>query len=414
MPSPTSPIAPDAKHSDGGSDDHAVQPESASSPAALATAATGASPVVVKTEPNGAGEESEASDMEASRTGAARGTRTSSRYTNWATRAQQIKIEEAEALAQAEAEETKRFAARMQKEANRSARAQTVATANTNTMAGVHRNHRDLMLAPGAMEMLNMLAGRVSKKCGVTMSHSIKFNGEASSPAHYGSRIAYVENTPSLQTRSFSPRSRATLTLRSFCRYVMQDDALFPTATVRETVMFAAFLRPGPFAACEFAKKRELVDMLLKALGLWGCRDTLIGNPPMITGVSGGEKRRVSIACELVTIPEILFLDEPTSGLDSFAAYQVVTALQSLAAAGCTVLCTIHQPSSEVFRLFDNTVLLVNGATVYHGRVDGMTDYFSSDAGGNIACPPGFNPADHFMFHVQKEPKAALQLMEDR
>jgi hypothetical protein len=159
VPSPTSPIAPDAKHSDGGSDDHAVQPESASSPAALATAATGASPVVVKTEPNGAGEESEASDMEASRTGAARGTRTSSRYTNWATRAQQIKIEEAEALAQAEAEETKRFAARMQKEANRSARAQTVATANTNTMAGVHRNHRDLMLAPGAMEMLNMLAG---------------------------------------------------------------------------------------------------------------------------------------------------------------------------------------------------------------------------------------------------------------
>ena len=266
----------------------------------------------------------------------------------------------------------------------------------------------------GKSSMLNMLAGRVSKKCGVTMSHSIKFNGEASSPAHYGSRIAYVENTPSLQTRSFSPRSRATLTLRSFCRYVMQDDALFPTATVRETVMFAAFLRPGPFAACEFAKKRELVDMLLKALGLWGCRDTLIGNPPMITGVSGGEKRRVSIACELVTIPEILFLDEPTSGLDSFAAYQVVTALQSLAAAGCTVLCTIHQPSSEVFRLFDNTVLLVNGATVYHGRVDGMTDYFSSDAGGNIACPPGFNPADHFMFHVQKEPKAALQLMEDR
>ena len=154
MPSPTSPIASDAKHSEDGSDDHAVQSESASSSAALATAATGASPVVVKTEPNGAEEESEAS-----RTGAARGTRTSSRYTNWAERAQQIKVEEAEALAQAEAEETTRFAARQQKEANRSARAQTVATANTNTMAGVHRNHRDLMLAPGAMEMLNMLAG---------------------------------------------------------------------------------------------------------------------------------------------------------------------------------------------------------------------------------------------------------------
>ena len=238
----------------------------------------------------------------------------------------------------------------------------------------------------GKSSMLNMLAGRISKKCGVAMSHRIKFNGVVSTPAHYGGRIAYV----------------------------MQDDALFPTATVRETVMFAAFLRPGPFQACEFAKKRELVDMLLKALGLWGSRDTLIGNPPMITGVSGGEKRRVSIACELVTIPEILFLDEPTSGLDSFAAYQVVTALQSLTAAGCTVLCTIHQPSSEVFRLFDNTVLLVNGATVYHGPVDRMTDYFASDAGGNISCPPGTNPADHFMFHVQKEPSAALQLMEHR
>ena len=238
----------------------------------------------------------------------------------------------------------------------------------------------------GKSSMLNILAGRVSKKCGVSIGHSLKFDGVASTPERYGTRIAYV----------------------------MQDDQLFATATVRETVMFSAYLRPGPFQACEYAKKRALVDMLLKALGLWDCRNTLIGNPPMITGVSGGEKRRVSIACELVTIPEILFLDEPTSGLDSFAAYQVVTALQSLTRAGCNVLCTIHQPSSEVFNLFDNTVLLVNGATVYHGPVAGMTPYFASNAGGGIVCPAGFNPADFFMFHVQKGTQEALGEMEER
>ena len=117
--------------------------------------------------------------------------------------------------------------------------------------------------------------------------------------------------------------------------------------------------------------------------------------------------------------PDILFLDEPTSGLDSFAAYQVVRILKDLAAAGRTVVTTIHQPSSEVFDNFSNVLLLANGRLVYHSPVHDMTSYFAR-VGQQLApkvdpkqfvCRPNYNPADFIMFLLQQQTAEGIDLL---
>ena len=120
--------------------------------------------------------------------------------------------------------------------------------------------------------------------------------------------------------------------------------------------------------------------------------------------------RRTSIGIELITKPSILFLDEPTSGLDSFAAYVVVNILKDLARSGCTVLCTIHQPSSEVFHLFDRALLLSEGRTLYDGTVDNLSPYLDSLG---LSVPDETNPADHIMFLMQTLDKAKLAAICD-
>lgn len=108
--------------------------------------------------------------------------------------------------------------------------------------------------------------------------------------------------------------------------------------------------------------------------------------------ISGGEKRRVSIACELVTSPSILFLDEPTSGLDAYNACNVIECLVTLAKNyNRTVICTIHQPRSNIFALFDQLVLLANGYMVYSGPAKQCQSHFEEIG---YSCPPGFNIAD--------------------
>jgi ABC-type multidrug transport system fused ATPase/permease subunit len=112
-------------------------------------------------------------------------------------------------------------------------------------------------------------------------------------------------------------------------------------------------------------------------------------------GISGGEKRRVSIACELVTSPSILFLDEPTSGLDAYNAYNVIECLVTLAKTyKRTVIFTIHQPRSNIVALFDRLVLLAQGKTVYSGPLHQCQDYFDHIG---YSCPPGFNIADYLV-----------------
>ncbi|CAH9128502.1 unnamed protein product [Cuscuta epithymum] len=173
--------------------------------------------------------------------------------------------------------------------------------------------------------------------------------------------------------------------------YVTQDDNLIGTLTVRETIWYSAQLRlPDRMPRRE---KRALVESTIVEMGLQDCADTVIGNWHL-RGVSGGEKRRVSIAVEILMRPRLLFLDEPTSGLDSASAFFVTQTLRSLSRDGRTVIASIHQPSSEVFELFDRLYLLSSGKTVYFGRASEAYEFFSQ---AGFPCPALRNPSDHFL-----------------
>lgn len=179
--------------------------------------------------------------------------------------------------------------------------------------------------------------------------------------------------------------------MKRLTSYVVQDDLFYQTITVREHLVFQARLRMGK----TFTEERYLrrVDTVIEELGLAKCRDTMIGGMN-VRGISGGERKRLSFATEILTNPSILFVDEPTSGLDSFMAETVVMQLQQLARDGRTVIATIHQPSSELFALFDRLYLLSDGSSVYHGDASASVAYFASIG---YQCPSFVNPSDFFM-----------------
>ncbi|KAI9162045.1 hypothetical protein LWI28_023245 [Acer negundo] len=128
-------------------------------------------------------------------------------------------------------------------------------------------------------------------------------------------------------------------------------------------------------------------------MGLQDCAEKKIGNWHL-RGISTGEKRRLSIGVEILTQPKVLFLDEPTSGLDSASAFFVLLVLNSIAHDGRIVVCSIHQPSSHLFDLFDDLLLLSNGETIYFGDAKLAVKFFA-EAG--FPCPTRRNPSDHFL-----------------
>ncbi|GJP43760.1 hypothetical protein CLOM_g3178 [Closterium sp. NIES-68] len=178
--------------------------------------------------------------------------------------------------------------------------------------------------------------------------------------------------------------------MRHVSAYVMQDDVLFPSLTVRETLMYAAELRVEPrFSRRE---KEEKVDRLIDLLGLAKVAETLIGGERK-RGVSGGERKRVAIGVEMVSDPKILFLDEPTSGLDSTNAFRVVRAIKSVAIQTASIsVMVIHQPSYRVLSLIDKLLLLGVGQTAYLGPPAGLPDFLSS-LGSPV--PEGSNSTEH-------------------
>lgn len=196
--------------------------------------------------------------------------------------------------------------------------------------------------------------------------------------------------------------------IRELSAFIQQDDILMATQTVREAVTFSAMLRLPKSMPIE--AKLARVDEVLDMLGLQKCADTIIGNA-FNKGISGGEKRRVSMALELVKSPAILFLDEPTSGLDTFTAHSIVALLRDIAHdQGKTIACTIHQPSSEIFWMFDDLILLADGQVMYHGPIDGVVDYFAQRG---LPCPDHFNPADHLFMRVLYNTDAQLKMITD-
>ncbi|XP_027170114.1 ABC transporter G family member 10-like [Coffea eugenioides] len=152
---------------------------------------------------------------------------------------------------------------------------------------------------------------------------------------------------------------------RRMSGYVTQDEALFPLLTVEETIRYSARLRLR--VGREVAKKR--VQELLKELGLDHVADVRIGSESG-RGISGGEKRRVSIGVDLVHDPAVVLIDEPTSGLDSASALHVMLLLKSMAKnQGKTILLSIHQPGYRILELFDKAILLSNGICLHDGTL---------------------------------------------
>jgi len=225
----------------------------------------------------------------------------------------------------------------------------------------------------GKSSLLNVLAGRIRHK------------GE-------GQR---VEGTIMLDGKSITGSNE----LRKRIAYVMQEDLLFATQTPREALMFSAKLRlPRPMSTEE---KIERVESMLTDLGLLDCANTFIGDD-IIRGISGGEKKRTSIGVELVMNPSLVFLDEPTSGLDSFAAQAVIRKLRELALGGrrCNVLCTIHQPSSEVFHTFHKAMFIYKGRGFFFGQIHDLSTSLAAHGKG---CPNEYNLADHAIDLIQSQ-----------
>ncbi|GLT35031.1 hypothetical protein SLA2020_095160 [Shorea laevis] len=211
----------------------------------------------------------------------------------------------------------------------------------------------------GKTTLLNVLAGQLMASPRLHLSGRLEVNGRPSSNKAY--KFAYVR----------------------------QEDLFFSQLTVRETLSIAAELQLPNLSSVD--EKDEYVNNLLFKLGLVSCADTNVGDAK-VRGISGGEKKRLSLACELMASPSVIFSDEPTTGLDAFQAEKVMETLQQLAQDGHTVICSIHQPRGSVYGKFDDIILLTEGALVYAGAArDEPLQYFSKFG---YQCPDHVNPAE--------------------
>eukprot|EP00540_Astrosyne_radiata_P020404 CAMPEP_0116827116 /NCGR_PEP_ID=MMETSP0418-20121206/2916_1 /TAXON_ID=1158023 /ORGANISM="Astrosyne radiata, Strain 13vi08-1A" /LENGTH=591 /DNA_ID=CAMNT_0004455847 /DNA_START=63 /DNA_END=1838 /DNA_ORIENTATION=+ len=186
--------------------------------------------------------------------------------------------------------------------------------------------------------------------------------------------------------------------------FVPQDDRLhgfFTSKSYLEHYSRLAGKTPNP----------QEIDNLLQDMGLTDQANTIVGDL-FLKGLSGGQKRRLSIALEALTGPKNFFLDEPTSGLDAESALQVMEFLKDYARAapGRRVILTIHQPSSFIWSLVDRVVLLSKGKLMYQGPRGGMEDFF---AFAGHPTPPQYNPADHYVTSVNDEFRHHAMSVED-
>ncbi|KEP65580.1 UNVERIFIED_CONTAM: ATP-binding cassette G family transporter ABCG107 [Hammondia hammondi] len=179
--------------------------------------------------------------------------------------------------------------------------------------------------------------------------------------------------------------------LSSIATYVMQKDMVPELLTVQEYVTFFSRLKMRDATEEERA---ERVEVVLRELGLWGSRFTRVGGSAK-KGLSGGEIKRLALAVELLHNPSLIFLDEPTSGLDAALAFETMKLLLRLARhGGRTIICTIHQPRSQLFAMFDRLVLMFEGRIVFQGPARHCVSYFAKRG---FHCPPQFNPADFIL-----------------
>ncbi|OVA06976.1 ABC transporter-like [Macleaya cordata] len=172
--------------------------------------------------------------------------------------------------------------------------------------------------------------------------------------------------------------------------YVDRETTLIGSLTVREMLYYSALLQLPGF----FSQKKSLVEDAILAMSLGDYADKLIGGHCFMKGLPGGERRRISIARELVMRPHVLFIDEPLYHLDSVSALLMMVTLKKLASTGCTIIFTMYQSSTEVFGLFDRICLLSNGNTLFFGETLACLQHFSN---AGFPCPIMQSPSDHFL-----------------
>jgi ABC-type multidrug transport system ATPase subunit len=204
----------------------------------------------------------------------------------------------------------------------------------------------------------------------------------------------------------YNEKPPAQTDLKSILAYCQQSDVLLPYATVREAITTAAMLRlPADMPAEE---KRGRAEGVMELLGLKEKAELLIGDDTIgLKGISGGQRRRVSIAIELVRDPSIIFLDEPLSGLDSRVSVSLVEFLQELAQSGRTVAFSYHQPSVEVCSVIDNALFMRKGHILFSGPMTEAVDYVHKAGIKGKEALLG-NPADFLLDVVEDVDSAEI------
>lgn len=193
--------------------------------------------------------------------------------------------------------------------------------------------------------------------------------------------------------------------LRKKVAYVHQEDHLYPVLTAKEMLSYTIQLKEP-----EQEDPDELANRILGNVGMAHATNTLIGDPlEGAAGLSGGERKRLSVAQELVSQPDIIFLDEPTSGLDSYTSESLIIHLKNLARHGMLIVMTIHQPSSDIFYMFDNIIVMKNGYIVYSGTPTECVDRLEEIG---YPCPKYTNPADHLFRILNKLPEKNCSTQE--
>ena len=177
--------------------------------------------------------------------------------------------------------------------------------------------------------------------------------------------------------------------------FVLQEDLFFASLTVEQTLTLTGQLRIE--SSSEEGKLQRIRNMI-SLLKLEKCAKSRVGNH-IRRGLSGGEKKRLNVANELLVDPALIFLDEPTSGLDAVLADELLNILSLLAKSGRTVITTLHQPSSQIYSMVDKLFLMAEGGRVaYFGPANQAVAYFSKL---NFRCPRYYNPADFLLELVQ-------------
>ena len=199
---------------------------------------------------------------------------------------------------------------------------------------------------------------------------------------NFDGKVSYISENKEMSWEIFKKQSR----------YIQQEDALQPFFTVLEIMSLAIELKLE--RKLSHQTKQRIMDDVLISLDLLKTKETRCAN------LTGGERKRFSIALELVNNPRVMFLDELTTGLDIVAALQCTKILKNQSKMRRTIVCTIHQPSSAIYEMFDHVYLLAGGRCVYQGDPMKIVNFFSKVG---LICPLYHSPADFAMEVMSNE-----------